>query len=79
MSRKILFTFLLLFIPLLSFSSDDETCLDCHSDPTLTMEVDGKVVSMFVRQETYANSVHGENGCVFEEKAVMPIDSRDKR
>ena len=60
----IFFFFLALLLPTLSFSVDDETCLDCHSDPTLTMERDAKVISLFVKQAAYFKSVHGEIGCV---------------
>ena len=59
----VLFTVLIL-CPVFSFAVDDETCFECHSDPTLTMEKDGKEVSIFVRESTYMKSVHADNTCV---------------
>jgi len=44
--------------------ADDQLCLDCHSDPTLTIEKNGKTISLFIKQDNYFQSVHGENGCV---------------
>jgi predicted CXXCH cytochrome family protein len=38
---------------------NNEDCLACHSDPTLTTEVDGKTVSLHVDPEKLKHSVHG--------------------
>jgi cytochrome b subunit of formate dehydrogenase len=63
MMKKILSLVLCLaFFPLYLFA-DDELCMECHSDPTLTMEKDGKRVSMYVKWKEYENSVHSEYGC----------------
>jgi predicted CXXCH cytochrome family protein len=62
--KIVLFNFLLLILLLKPVKADDEVCLDCHSDPTLTVEKDGKVIQLFVKQKDFQNSVHGENGCV---------------
>lgn len=35
-------------------------CLSCHSDASLTKEVDGKQVSLQVKEENFKNSVHGQ-------------------
>lgn len=41
----------------------NESCLECHSDPTLTMPLeDGDIISLFIDPDTYAHSVHGESG-----------------
>lgn len=42
----------------------DEQCLECHSDPDMTVEVDGKDVSLYVAEKPFLSSVHAENGCV---------------
>jgi len=55
---------ILLFLPAFSIFADDDDCLDCHTDPTLTMEKDGKVIQLFIHSEKYQNSAHAENGCV---------------
>ena len=39
------------------------SCLECHSDPTLTMKKAGQVVPLFVSQAGFAKSVHGTLGC----------------
>jgi cytochrome b subunit of formate dehydrogenase len=38
-------------------TTDD--CLACHSDSTLTHEVNGKAVSLSVNPDTFKNSIHG--------------------
>ena len=43
----------------------DEDCLQCHSDKTLTKDVSGKQVSLFVDQGKLKHSIHGGMfGCV---------------
>ncbi len=37
----------------------DADCLACHSDPTLTMDVNGKKVSLYVDPAEAAASIHG--------------------
>ena len=48
--------------PLSSQSNDD--CLMCHSDESMTMEKNGKEVSIFVNQDVFQHSVHGKLSCV---------------
>ena len=44
-------------------SNDD--CLVCHGDPTLTKDVGGKPVSLYVNPDSFKNSIHGGLfGCV---------------
>ena len=39
------------------------TCLECHSDPNLLMQLDnGEFISVYVDEEEYNQSVHGEGG-----------------
>ncbi len=54
----------LLFIakPLTAQSNDD--CLMCHSDNTMTMERNGKEVSLYVNQDLFQHSAHGKLNCV---------------
>ena len=42
----------------------DEDCLDCHTDPDLTVEVDGKTIQLTVDGEKFIGSIHADNGCV---------------
>ncbi|MDX1776050.1 MAG: cytochrome c3 family protein [Desulfobulbales bacterium] len=42
----------------------DEDCLDCHTDPDLTVEVEGKTIQLTVDGEIFMGSIHADNGCV---------------
>ncbi len=59
----------ILVLGLLSLSQNvaamsDEDCLDCHTDPDLTVEIDGKTVQLIVDGEAFMGSIHADNGCV---------------
>jgi cytochrome b subunit of formate dehydrogenase len=41
-----------------------EDCMMCHEDPDLTTERDGLEVSLFVHEDGFRRSVHGEFECV---------------
>jgi formate dehydrogenase gamma subunit len=38
----------------------NEDCLACHADASMTKEVDGKTVSLQVKEDKFKNSVHGQ-------------------
>ena len=42
---------------------ENETCFECHSDKTLTGELDGKTFSVFVNPGVFKKSVHADLGC----------------
>lgn len=44
--------------------SNSQQCIDCHSDETMTMEKNGKEISLFVDQGKFKSSVHGETECI---------------
>lgn len=50
------------YLPL--FSQTNDVCLDCHSDPGLTGEKDGRKISVYVDNKVLHNSVHGEHECI---------------
>jgi len=53
--------------PLLQAGVSNESCLECHADPGVTMKLeDGSLVSMYIDQAVYQVSVHGQlgYGCV---------------
>ncbi len=58
-------TFLLIANPLFAAGKKQapkptvDECLTCHSDATLTHEVNGKTVSLHVDPEAFKNSIHG--------------------
>ena len=43
---------------------EDEECMMCHEDRTLTKEVNGRSISLFVNYSSYLVSVHGQEGCI---------------
>lgn len=45
-----------------SFAGSNDDCLACHSDSTLTMQKNGKTVSLFVSSSHFNASVHGQAG-----------------
>jgi predicted CXXCH cytochrome family protein len=42
----------------------NDDCLTCHDDPSLTKEVHGKSVSLYMTQNTLSNSVHKDLNCI---------------
>ena len=48
-----------------ALAQEDEECFFCHGDPEFSVELDdGTVRSLFVDEEAYGQTVHGELGCV---------------
>lgn len=45
-----------------SHKPKDGECLSCHSDPSLTKDINGKSVSLAVDAKKFAHSVHGSAG-----------------
>src|SRR5579864_5872949 len=39
--------------------ASNEDCLACHGDSTLTKDVNGKAVSLYVNADAFKNSIHG--------------------
>src|ERR1035438_2414913 len=58
----------------------DSDCLACHSDPSLTTEVNGKTVSLYVDKSKLKDSIHGTMfGCVDCHKDVKgPVHERSE-
>ncbi|NIR49051.1 hypothetical protein GWO43_11420 [candidate division KSB1 bacterium] len=54
---------LILFSPL-TLTAQDDVCLECHGEKDFVMERDGQEVSLYVNSRKFAQSVHGEIGCV---------------
>ncbi|UCG38500.1 MAG: hypothetical protein JSV00_10065 [bacterium] len=63
--RHVLNTALVLFLlsalPASALTTSD--CFDCHSDESLTKVVGGREISLFVDQEVYGRSIHGDLDC----------------
>src|SRR3989339_243133 len=47
-----------------SLAQKSEVCLECHSDPDISTERNGKTVSLTVKKYLLAKSVHGKLECV---------------
>ena len=47
-----------------SFGQSNDDCLMCHSDKTLTGQINGKTVHVFVDQQVLKGSVHKDVDCV---------------
>ena len=60
--------YILLIIPLLMVNSiyaqENDDCLMCHGDNTLTGKKDGKAFSVFVDGKKLASSVHSGIQCI---------------
>jgi hypothetical protein len=74
---KILNHLILIFVvsrvsAVLAQSSSD--CLVCHSDATLTMEKNGKQVSLFVEESSLQHSTHAKLVCVACHTKFNPED-----
>ncbi|MEW6195291.1 MAG: cytochrome c3 family protein [Bacteroidota bacterium] len=63
---KINFLIAFLFICTICYSQSEENqlCLDCHSDNTLTTERNGKTISLFVNEKTFNSSIHNKIKCL---------------
>ncbi len=53
----------LLFSPT-SFAQEDDDCLMCHGERDFVADRDGREISLFVNGNAFADSTHGEIGCI---------------
>ena len=59
--------FLLVFVfsnSVASYAQDDEECFACHGDRGFVTERDGMTISLWVNQQSFSGSIHGDLGCV---------------
>ncbi len=56
--------FLLFAAPCISQGQENSDCLMCHEDKSLTAERQGKMISLFVDQRRFSQSVHADLSCV---------------
>jgi cytochrome b subunit of formate dehydrogenase len=62
----------LVILPSYIYAQSVDDCLMCHSDNTLTMEKNGKKVSLFVNEDVFKHSVHSKLTCVACHKGFDP-------
>ncbi len=67
-----LFILFILLNPITSTAQTDDECLSCHSDSELSMEKDGKTISLFVEENVLKNSVHKKSSCVSCHRGFNP-------
>ncbi len=60
---KIWLTLLMLLAGSNLYAVDDETCLECHSDPELTVQRGNRMVSLYINPSILKNSVHKDVEC----------------
>lgn len=82
-----LITFLTLTVPGKTLAQSNDDCLMCHEDETLTMEKEGREISLFVNPAVLKNSTHSKISCVSchvgfnpddlpHKENIQPIDCR---
>jgi cytochrome b subunit of formate dehydrogenase len=47
-----------------SYAQSNEDCMSCHSDDSMTMEKNGREVSIFVNEKVLTQSTHGKLTCI---------------
>ncbi len=62
----------LVILPSYIYAQSNDDCLMCHSDNTLTMEKNGKNISLYVNEVDFKNSVHSKLSCVACHKGFDP-------
>ncbi len=62
----------LVILPTNIYAQSNDDCLMCHSDNTLTMEKNGKEISLFVKEDVYKSSAHSKLSCVSCHKGFDP-------
>ena len=64
MPKAIFITIVLLAAASSAMAMSTSDCFDCHSDDTLTKAVRGSEISLFVDEEIYGQSIHGDLDCI---------------
>lgn len=73
--KYLLYIFAFIFIYTandLTYSQTKEDCLACHSDNTMTMEKNGKEISLFVDENILNTSTHKKINCISCHKGFNP-------
>ncbi|MBM4171601.1 MAG: hypothetical protein FJ214_07025 [Ignavibacteria bacterium] len=74
--NKLKFSLAFFVLSILTFAQSEENqlCFDCHSDNTLTVERNGKKISLFVNEKPFNNSVHSKIKCIDCHADINPDD-----
>jgi len=63
MRRLLLFSLLLLLLSSPAYAMTTSDCFDCHSDEDLVKTVGGSDLSLYVDEEVFTSSIHGDLDC----------------
>jgi len=63
MRKAIFLAIVLLTVSSSALAMSSSDCLDCHSDKTLTKQVGGKEISLFIDEGIFSKSIHGDLDC----------------
>ena len=53
-------------------AQSNDVCLDCHNDPSIEMEKNGRTISIYVNKFVFMQSAHGKQKCVSCHKGFNP-------
>lgn len=59
-----IFFFIQLLMSTNAFAASDGYCIECHGDPDISTERNGKEISLFVEYDFFEKTIHAEEGCV---------------
>ncbi len=62
----------LVILPTNIYAQSNDDCLMCHSDNELTMEKNGKEISLFVNEDVFKGSTHSKLSCISCHKGFDP-------
>lgn len=63
MGRMLLFSLLVMLLSIPAYAMTTSDCFDCHSDEDLVKESDGSGLSVYVDEEVFTSSIHGDLDC----------------
>ncbi len=72
MNRSIIIILLVAALFQVTVASGSENCFQCHSDPELKMERNGKTISLYVDKNKFIKSAHGDFDCAACHLEVNP-------
>lgn len=72
--KLILYFVMMLLLLNIAKSQNNQVCLDCHNEPDMTTEKNGKEVSLYVNKAVFSSSAHGKLRCVDCHKGFNPDD-----
>ena len=75
----VIVTFLILVAGQPAMAMTTSECFDCHSDDALTKEVRGGEISLFVEEEVYGKSIHGDLDCTDCHEDLLDVQGEHEK